>query len=250
MTAAILIAGWAGVWLGGYSLATPLCRRPADRGRGIERLGVALPLGVAANSGAMYVWSWAGGRLTSSLSWSLAIVGIIAGLITLFLERRREAAPIADGPTERAALARLCQWMIGVILLGTMVLTLMTPQRFWDERAIFGIKSKVLFTDGTIDSPILADPDFAQGHPRYPLLIPLAEAHVYLLLGHIDDRWSKTVFPLLFAGMVITFGGMLSRRYGRGAGWLFALLLATMPVLSPYELGFITGQGDAPVACY
>ena len=136
------------------------------------------------------------------------------------------------------------------MLVGTFVLALTTPQRFWDERAIFGIKAKVLFTDGTIRSPSLADPDFVQGHPRYPLLIPLAETHVYALLGRIDDRWAKGIFPLLFAGLVLTYGGRLSVRFGPGTGWLFTLLLATLPLLAPYELGFITGQGDAPVACY
>ncbi|MFO1092323.1 MAG: hypothetical protein U0992_03285 [Planctomycetaceae bacterium] len=250
MTALILIAGWAGIWLAGYSLATALCHNSTGRAQRTERLGLALPLGIAAHSGAMYAWSWCGGRLTGGTSWTLALLGIMAGVATLWWTSRRDRVALSEGTVEGAALARLCQWIVGIVLIGTMVLALLTPQRFWDERAIFGIKSKVLFTDGTIDSPILADPDFAQGHPRYPLLIPLAETHVYLLLGRIDDRWSKAVFPLLFAGLVVTFAGVLSRRFGSGTGWLWALLLATLPVLSPYELGFITGQGDAPVACY
>lgn len=251
MTAAILIVGLAGVWLTGYSLAVVLCEsRTGGAGR-TERFGLALPLGIAIHSGALFVWSLAGGTLTSRVSWTLTTIGILAGVSVLWRRRRwLDDNDRDENGSSGATLARCCRGIMLLLLVGAFVLTLMTPQRFWDERAIFGIKSKALFTDGTLFSPALDHADFVQGHPRYPLLIPLAETHVYLLLGRIDDRWSKAVFPLLFAGLVLTYAGVLSRRFGQGAGWLFALLLATTPLLAPYELGFITGQGDAPVACY
>ena len=271
MTALILVAGAAGLWLAGYGLAVLLCDRPASDAVPFERIGLALPLGIAANSCAMFAWSWAGGSLSSTLSWSLTGIGSVVGLAVLIGQRRRvpgvrvpDSLTSPNSPLDQTVrdtsgnklapagntLARCCQSIIAIVLVGAFVLALVTPQRFWDERAIFGIKSKVLFTDGTIYSPSLADPDFVQGHPRYPLLIPLAETHVYALLGRIDDRWAKGIFPLLFAGLVLAYGGRLSGRFGPGAGWLFTLLLATLPLLAPYELGFITAQGDAPVACY
>jgi hypothetical protein len=81
-------------------------------------------------------------------------------------------------------------------------------------------------------------------------LIPLAEQHVYALLGEGNDRWSKVLFPLMSLGLVLTFAGVLSRHCGRTAGWLFALLLASVPVLMFWEYGFLCGQADAPMACY
>ena len=252
MTALLLLAAVAGIWLTGYCLAVWLCGAPTAESEWWERVGLAPPLGLAANSGAMFVWSWAGGSLGAGLSWSLTGIGIMAGTALLIRRHRIKgsASSIKNAVGAGSTLARLCQVIIACVLLGTLVLALATPQRFWDERAIFGIKAKVLFTDGTIHSSNLADPDFVQGHPRYPLLLPLAEAHIYELLGRIDDRWAKGVFPLLFAGLVLSFGGRLSQRFGAGPGWLFTLLLATLPLLAPYELGFITGQADAPVACY
>lgn len=254
MTALVLIAGAAGVWLGGYALSAALCDPSEGRAGRLERIGLSLPLGIAANSGAMFAWSLAGGTLSSALSWTLTCAGGAAGLLVLILERRRcgsAAAPRPKEPAPRgAALAGCCASGAALLLVGTCVLALMTTQRFWDERAIFGIKAKVLATDGSVLSPHLRDPDFVQGHPRYPLLIPLAETHVYMLLGRIEDRWPKGLFPLLFAGLTWTYAGVLSRRLGAGPGWLFALLLAVQPVLAPFELGFITAQGDAPVACY
>ena len=149
-----------------------------------------------------------------------------------------------------AAWYRLCQWLIGGLVVVAIAQTLLTPHRFWDERSIFAIKGLVLSADGSIRSPDLLDPDFVQYHPRYPLLIPLAEQHVYALLGGVDDRLSKIVFPLLYLGLVLTMAGVLSRRVKPGAAWLFALLLATVPVLMPYELGFLSGQADTPMACF
>ena len=251
MTAILLIAGLCGIWLAGYSLSAQLCGSGDDGPGRTERFGLALPLGIAVHSGILFLWSLAGGTFTSGVSWSVTAAGIIIGLLVLWKRRGRRAVNAgAESPPDGTALAGCCRCIVLLLLVGTFVLALMTPQRFWDERAIFGIKSKVLFTEGTLDSAALNHPDFVQGHPRYPLLIPLAELHVYELLGRIDDRWSKAVFPLLFAGLVLTYAGVLSRRFGPGTGWLFALLLATTPLLAPYELGFITGQGDAPVACY
>jgi len=253
VTAVLLFAGLAGVFLGGLGLALLLTDAPGRRILTAERLGLAAPLGLAATSGAMFVWSLAGGRLSSALSWTLCGAGCVFGLAVLWQARRRQLSGTrlaVDATASRSALAGVCRALVAVLIVGAFVLTLMTPQRFWDERAIFGIKSKVLASDATLDSASLRHPDFVQGHPRYPLLLPLAETHVYLLLGRIDDRWSKAVFPLLFAGLVLTYAGVLARRFGDGFGWLMGLLLATLPLLVPYELGFITGQGDAPVACY
>ncbi len=161
-----------------------------------------------------------------------------------------QASAIEINERREAAWCRLCQWLIVGLTVAALAQTLLTPHHFWDERSIFAIKGLVLAADGSIRSPDLLDPDFVQYHPRYPLLIPLAEQHVYALLGGVDDRLSKIVFPLLYLGLVLTMAGVISRHFRTGAAWLFALLLATVPVLMPYELGFLSGQADAPIACF
>jgi hypothetical protein len=196
----------------------------------------------------LFLWSLCGGGLGPGISWSLTGIGWLAGGITLW--RRTQSGYGAPAPDDGAALAQCLKVVIALLLLLVAAQTFQTPQRFWDERAIFAIKGKVLFQERTIHSPLLAHPDFVQGHPRYPLLIPLAEEHLYSLLRHVDDRWAKAVFPLLFSGLVLSFAGVLSRRCGAGRGWLFAVMLATIPVLFPFELGFLSGQGDAPMACF
>jgi hypothetical protein len=262
MSALLLIVGLAGQCLLGLWLADRLlvrarkCPQTDDtecNPEPVERWGLGMALGTAAVSWLLFLWSLCGGPLGPGISWVLTAFGWLTGGTTLLKGRRSRAVQPTVAPAasdDEAALARCCRVVIGVLLALVVAQTLQTPQRFWDERAIFAIKGKVLLLERSVHSPLLAHPDFVQGHPRYPLLIPLAEAHIYALLGRVDDRWSKAIFPLLFSGLVLSYAGVLSRHCGVGRGWLLALMVATVPVLFPFELGFLSGQGDAPLASY
>ena len=268
----LLAFGLLGQWLLGVAAAHLLLR---SRSRAVsgsteetpwaELAGLGLVLGIGLTAWGLFVWSLCGGMLGRSASLTFTVLGFVCGGPILWVRLRSEWSrhsravprkspnqPSAIEIDERrdAAWSRLCQWLIGGLTVIALAQTLLTPHRFWDERSIFAIKGLVLSADGSIRSPDLLDPDFVQYHPRYPLLIPLAEQHVYALLGGVDDRLSKIVFPLLYLGLVLTMAGVLSRRVLPGAAWLFALLLATVPVLMPYELGFLSGQADAPMACF
>jgi hypothetical protein len=253
-----LMAGMLGaIGLGmiGAMWLVPRAAMPAAGNGRAEFCGTAILLGVGFVSWLLYLWSLVGGPLNSTVSWTLTGLGW-CGFAWAWWRRRStrpvqaEMPPSPAGEGGISTLARCCRWLVVAMFAIVLAQAVLTPQRFWDERAIFAIKGKVLFLDGTIHSGSLSHPDFVQGHPRYPLLLPLAEAHIYELLGEIDDRWGKVVFPLLYGGLVLTYAGVLSRRFGAGCGWLFALLLATTPALFPYELGVLSGQADAPVACF
>ncbi len=111
---------------------------------------------------------------------------------------------------------------------------------FWDESpgAVRGL--------GRLDSGDLLHLDFVQYHPRYPPLTPLAEQHVYALLGRADDRWSKLVFPQLYLGLALTpcecCSGICGlRRLGCDAGVGGAVLM-----LAFNDYGFLSARADAP----
>jgi hypothetical protein len=256
-----LLFGLAGQWLLGWVLSGWLMvgfrRTNADNWVPlVERTGLAFVLGIGATAWILFLWSEVGGLLNRQTSLALAAMGWACGLPTIiadWLQQRtsqnsiREARAAAD---QESAFCRLCQIALGALFFSALVQTLLTPQRFWDERAIFAIKAAVLFEDRTIHSRDLAEPLFAQGHPRYPLLIPLAEQHLDALVGRVDDRLSKIVFPMLYFGLVLTAAGALSRRLTRSAAWLTAVLMATIPALMPDDYGFLCGQADAPVGCF
>jgi hypothetical protein len=253
----LVLIGVIGQWLLGIGCAELLLRPHAVRnGRrprwvGAEQAGLGLVLGVAATAGLSFLYSLLGGGLGREWSLSLTTAGSVWGGVVL-LRGRRSPDQLSAGNVDPpgAAFVRLCGTLIVILFVLALIQTLLTPQRFWDERATFAIKAAVLDLDSTVDSPDLRNPDFVQYHPQYPLLIPLAEQHVYALLGEINDRWSKIVFPLLYLGLVLTFAGVVQRHTSSARAWLFALLLATVPVLMPWEYGFLCAQGDAPVACF
>jgi len=208
-----------------------------------EVWGLSIVLGVGLTGWLSFLWAWLGGALGFAFSVTLAVAGAVSGLWVIW----HASVP----PTvENSRLVRTCQWLIGLLVVLAFLQTVLTPQRFWDERAIFAIKAAVLWEDASISSPALLNPEFVQYHPRYPLLLPLVEQHTYALLGRVDDRWSKLWFPLLYAGLVLTWTGVCSRHFGRAWGWMCGLLLATVPVLMPDEYGFLSAQADAPMACF
>ena len=188
----------------------------------------------------------------AAFSAGIAGIGWLSGVWSIWKSRRLTPRSTSQRSTtvEGSRLVWLCQWLIGVLVILALLQTALTPQRFWDERAIFAIKAKVLFEDSSIYAPALQNTDFVQYHPKYPLMLPLIEQHVYALLGSASDRWSKLWFPLLYAGLVLFFSGVCSRRFGGAWGWMCGLLLATVPVLMPDEYGFLCAQADAAVACF
>lgn len=252
----LILLSVAGIWGIGLVIANRLLPSTSSstqlKSNLAEFLGLGIVFGFGINSLFYLLWGMVGLQYTSLLAYIWMGVGIVAGAVTLFNRHRvlRKAADKIDTVAEND-FRRLCLGILLFLAATTLFQALMTPQRFWDERAIFGLKSIVIFQQGTIQSELLLNPDFVQYHPKYPLLIPLNEAHFYLILGEVNDRWSKVMFPFLYIGMVLTFLGVLLRvSRQKVRAWLFALMLATVPAMVPWEYGFLSGQADGPVACF
>ncbi len=253
----ILVIGLAGQWLLGVFIAQKVLTYRRHLTPTLAELsGPGCAVGIGATAWSLFLWSFCGGPLGILPSLVLTVIGYLTGgpILLLRLRAARTECPalLALSNVERHewAVCRACQALIAFLFVACVLQTLQTPQKLWDERAIFAIKAEVLFEDRSIRSPALVHPDFVQYHPRYPLLLPLAEEHIYALLGFVDDRLSKIVFSLLYLGLVLATAGVLQRHVVRARAWLGALILATIPVLMPYEYGFLCGQADAPVACY
>ena len=246
--ALLLMAAVATLWLTGVAIVTMLLwlSSPDATLERTEVYGLAIVFGVGGVSWLLFVVGLYGGAIGRETSVGIGVLGVALGGAALWMirgDRRIVAAPVDS-------FARAARGGVLVLWVLLLVQTLLTPQRLWDERAIFGIKAAVLFEDGTLHSDALMHPQFSQYHPRYPLLLPLAEANIYGWMGRVDDRWGKIIPPLLALGLWLTFAGALSRRWGSGRGWLWALLLASVPALTTWEYGFLSAQGDAVVGVF
>jgi hypothetical protein len=260
----LCLVGIGGVWGFGLGLAQLLVGRQVieDSARqsflGIRWLssevaGLAIVLGIGGTAWALFVWSLLGGSLGTASSVTLAIVGLAWGAITSRALARRTETALQNYEAylgRGSKLAVTCQVLVLCLGVAALFQALITPQRFWDERATFGLRAAVLFEDRSVWSTDLLNADFVIGHPRYPLLLPLSQQHGYSLLGERNDRWVKLIPPLLYVGMAMVFAGVLSRSRSISQAWLWASVLALVPALMPHDYGFLCSQADAPVACY
>jgi len=254
-----VVGGLGGsVLLGRTAVQFVIAPRSEEKTPSSEIWGLSIVLGIGLTGWLSFLWSWSNGRLGFAFSIGLAGLGWLTRLWTIWQSSRQpmQSSTLAvdphrsNSPIAGPRLVKACQWLIAILVVLAFAQSMLTPQRFWDERAIFAIKAKVLFEDSSINSSALLNPEFVQYHPQYPLMLPLIEQHLYSLMGHTEDRWAKLWFPLLYAGLVLSFSGVCSRRLGAAWGWTCGLLLATVPILMPDEYGFLCAQADAAVACF
>ncbi|MDD5593270.1 MAG: glycosyltransferase family 39 protein [Candidatus Margulisbacteria bacterium] len=134
-------------------------------------------------------------------------------------------------------------------VLGVMILSLIFPMNYWDSRAIWGTKAKMLFYDGTVFSSGFMDIQRVQAHFRYPLLFPVAQAFIYFSLGQADD-WAIMLFIGLFFPLLLSFLFDLARLYlrDREKALAAAALLAVLPVFFVSDGAAHSGYADTPLA--
>jgi hypothetical protein len=177
---------------------------------------VSLPLALAfaAASAAR------GGRTVASPS-SLLSDGSEVGRPTA----RASKVPAA-GPSHR--MDRVAA-LIAFVLVGILVLrALAMPMDGYDDRYLWAHKAHIMLHESSVWDSAFQDPQALQPHPRYPLLIPGAEAVVFLYTGGFNDQYVTLLFPLFLGSLlVVLYHGLeaLGRRRGRGLAVLALLLV-------------------------
>jgi hypothetical protein len=145
------------------------------------------------------------------------------------------------------------EWLfIFIILFGIISVFIMSiafPLHFWDSRAIWGTKAKMLFYSGTIFSSDFMDINRINAHFRYPLLFPISQATIYFVLGQADD-WAVMLLIGLFFPLMIFFLYDLARIYlqDREKALMAAALLAVLPIFFRSEGPAYSGFADTPLA--
>lgn len=140
---------------------------------------------------------------------------------------------------------------VSVVLILLATSTAFGPFVGWDERAIFGLKARILFHEGSVRGEAFSGVDILNFQAGYPLLVPLLEAALLTLVGSADDQGLKLLFLAFCLALVLVVAGEARRLAGVRAGgfWGF-LLLATPMLIGPSEGRGITGYADIALAAY
>jgi hypothetical protein len=141
--------------------------------------------------------------------------------------------------------------MIGAAVLIVLLDALSQPLLSFDARAIWGMKAQVIFSCQQIYGEDFFDPDRLHAKQRYPLGIPLAQSFMYHMIGHLDDRLGKIIFPGFFVALCLSFYAALRHFFSRCYSLLGTFLLAILPAFSIYANGgAASGYADVPLTYF
>jgi hypothetical protein len=113
------------------------------------------------------------------------------------------------------------------------------------------MKARVIFSYGQIYGEDFFDPDRLHAKQRYPLGIPLAQSFVYHMVGGVDDRLGKIIFPGFFLALCLSFYAALRQFFSRRYSLLGTSLLSLLPAFTIYANGgAASGYADIPLTYY
>ena len=218
----------------------------------LRRLGYGHLLGVAAVAGTLYALSALLGvpiRRPAILGTAAALTLLgIAGWLRAGRERRvRRRLPL------RARLAALVLALAGIgVSAGLFADALAFPLRDWDGRMHWSAQARYIRFEGTVLPLAVVRGQWFINHPRYPVLLPVAQAAVLEATGAGEDEF---FFRGLYASFFPAFLLVLYDGARRWAGWLPAGLATAaasgLPFLTFFpEGGAASSYSDLPLACF
>lgn len=214
-----------------------------------ERVSLSCPVGFGLISIGMAALSFFGVAFSPT--------SILAGLLPIFFlalmahfkrKDHRQAAPVTA--FSKAPLGLLEKFLILGISFGIVYaffLTLIKPIEAYDAIAIYGLKSKIFYFSKAIPSNFFVNfRDFVP-HTEYPLLIPLAETYIYIMLGSLNDLLVKVVFPIYYLGILAISYLIMRKLCSRKKSLLLLFFLSTIPIMRDHTA---TGYADIPFTFY
>ena len=121
------------------------------------------------------------------------------------------------------------------------------PISNWDAIAIWSLKAKILFNETIKHSNYFFEPSKSFSHLDYPLLVPFVQVYLYSILGYIDDRLVKIIFPIFFVCILLTLYFAQRRYFSRIHSLVFASFLST---LIPFIIETSSGYADVPLTLF
>jgi len=207
--------------LGLTELIPPLRALPWPR-----RLGYAFLLGLTAVAGSLYAGSHLCGlpiRRMEILAGAGVMVGVGILYRLIFLRQPRKPRKSKAGGLTRAATVALLTF----ISLGLFADAVTNPVTGWDGRMIWSAQARYVRAAGTVDAAVLREARWFVSHPRYPLLLPVAQAAVLEIAGADEDSHVfRAVYAMFFPALLLILWDGAVRWAGAPAARLAALVAA------------------------
>ncbi|HYN23354.1 MAG TPA: glycosyltransferase family 39 protein [Thermoanaerobaculia bacterium] len=215
----------------------------------LRRLGYGYLLGVATIAGSLYA-------LSALLQVPLrrpAIFGVAALVTILGLAGWRRTLPKAPRLSLGARTAMAALSLAGVIVtVGVFADAISEPLKDWDGRMHWAAQARYIREEGSVLPLAVVREQWFINHPRYPVLLPVAQAAVLEVTGaREDEQFFRGLYAAFFpALLLVLYDG--ARRW---AGWLPAdIVVTTVAGLAFFsffpEGGAISSYSDLPLACF
>lgn len=231
MIAVKLALAYVAIWLlGALALA-----HIGARGRGILGVVADFAAGVVLLAFVGSIAVIGGIRLSP-----LAIYGLVLVLGAAATIRRRGVRVSLELPEDR--IARLL--LVAIVLpIGLLALSALDDRLWWDGWAIWVLKARILFNEGTLPSEYFERGGWlAFSHTDYPLAVPLLNWWLFHHVGAPDPAVAALAGTIWHAVLVFTVVGVLRDRVGDRVAALTGLGIACF-----WPIAFFASGGTADV---
>jgi hypothetical protein len=252
MTAASVAANLGGValfalpGLGLTELLAPLRRLPLPR-----RLAYGLLLGVFVMAGSLFAASHLLGVPLRRPAILLAAALPAALGLGAWIRRHHAVRRLPNRPDTGRRWRFAAALVIFAVCLGPLASALAAPLTDWDGRMTWSALAAYMRHEGTVDPSVLRDGHWLVVHPRYPPLLPVAQAAVQELFGAGEDEEDfRALYVSFFVALLLFVHDGARRVAGRSAAALTSLCVALPPFLHYGAGGATSAYSDMPLACF
>lgn len=223
--------------------------RPQLAGSIAGRAGLAFLLGPTAIAFGCFAANLAGVPFGPRLSWiatGLSFAAWAAAVWIPTLRRRGRSGPAVvhdataqNAPTRATATTKTSTsslrdaaipfWALLLLPIAIGVALAATLPPVKDALVNWSLKTRILWTDGTMFTPDFQAEHRYLFHTNYPPLVPVVQVYLYGLAGDALDRPAKLAFCLFHLGAPLLLLGFLQRRHRGLAPMAIAAIAAAIP---------------------
>lgn len=222
----------------------------------VRRLGYAYLLGIVLVAGSLWALSHVLGiPLRRPAIWSCATVPALAGLAARWLrreEREKETARPGRRPVWRALGWAVVSAALAFVCLGIFAEAVTNPVGNWDSRMIWSAQAIYLRAEGTVDAEVLREWRWFIDHPRYPILLPLAQVAVQEgFQAPQDCQLYRALYAALLPAFLLVLWDGARRWAGKVPAVLACLAAVSVPALTDWTAGgAASAYSDLPLGCF